>query len=396
MAINNHKHLFLKMAALILCCFLLSGCWDRRELQERSFVLAVAIDKTDEASIKPLDKFAQNTNNRPYRVSLQILQFSPIEKGESKPGSSSTTYVISNTGQTVFEIIRDLAAKNSKTLWFEHIQVIIFSEAVLQENDMQPLLDFFRRDSEIRPRTKMYVTPGEARKILEIQPKTGEPGGISLANISRLYGKNPHIPATNVDLGSTSVQLDKNADFALPRIEYSENEVKINGLALFKKGRFKGYLDEYAIQGGKFILGLEKSALIAAPNPADPSKLIVFELFRHETTLKPHIHGDQIYFELKIAMRGNIGEMNLYHRTDDKEFQDSLCRAIEDEVKRNVDYGHHANQQFNVDALHLGSFVKAYEPETWENIKDRWDDLFPTIPIYTTVKVSITNPGEHK
>lgn len=396
MAANNRRHSFFKLTALILCCFLLSGCWDRHELQERSFVLGVAVDKPDEANIKPLDKFVQTTDNHPYRVSLQILQMSPGERSETKPGGSSKTYVISDTGQTIFEIIRDLAAKNSKLLWFEHIQVIIFSEAVLEENDMETLLDFFRRDSEIRPRTKVYVTPENAQKVLEIQSKTGEPGGIALANISRLYGKNPHIPATNVDLGSTSLQVDKNADFALPRIEYSGNEVKINGLALFKEGRFKGYLDEYAVQGGKFILGLEKSALIAAPNPADPNKIVVFELFRHETRLKPYVNGNQIYFELEIAMRGNIGEMTHYHQADDKEFQDSLCRAIEDEVKHNIDYAHHATQQAGVDAFHLESYVRAYEPEAWENIKDQWNDLFPTIPIYTTVKVSITNPGAHK
>ena len=86
---------------IIGCLLLLSltaltaGCWDRRELQERNFVLAVGIDKVDNS--KPVETFVQPHGEKRYRLSLQLLK--PVSGGEAK--DKSKTYVISNTGESM-------------------------------------------------------------------------------------------------------------------------------------------------------------------------------------------------------------------------------------------------------------------------------------------------------
>jgi spore germination protein KC len=381
---------------VLISTLLLTGCWDRHEIQDRSFVLAVAIDLADEGlehSTK-LETFAQGGTPKPLRLSLQVLSLAPQTRGENKP---SKTYVISNTGRSMHEMLRDANGQNSKPLWFEHIQSIIISEAAVRKFGLTPLIDLFRRDAEVRWRTKIYITPQDARKFLDFVPPTGEAGGIFIGNISRQM-KDLHIAGTNTDLGATSVRLDNKVDVVLPAIELSDKQVKVNAMAVFKKDKFVEYWDEYTVKGAKLLLGIEKAALIAFQCPLHPDETVVFEMFQQDTTVTPHIEGEQISFTIDIAMRGNISEISCSgdHDATDKTFMDKSEALFAQEVQRNIEHSLRVMQNAGVDDAGFGRILKAYEPKTWEKIKDRWDEVFPTIPLTTHVRVSLQNTGEHK
>ncbi|WP_066237175.1 Ger(x)C family spore germination protein [Anaerosporomusa subterranea] len=388
---------------LIVLCMILTGCWDQRELQDRGFVLASAIDANDESSSslkqQRIESFAYPHGGSPYRLSLQMLRLGGQTSEEgSKKSNGGKTYVLSNTGHSLFEMARDMWGQSSKALWFEHQQAIIISEAALKHAGLAHFLDFFQRDSEMRWRTRIYITPGKARPLLEYEPPSGEPGGLFFTALSRQYGKDPHLPTFRTDLGFTTFDLDNGSDIILPRIEMVDNDVKVNGAALFKKDRLVGYIDEYAVKGQKYILGMEKSALITFECPLHPGGVTVFELYRHHTVLTPHVEGDSIYFTLDIAMRGNLGEATcaLKHNTTGRQYQEDARQMFAQEVKRNIEYGRKTAQDLGVDVLNYSRLLKAKEPKTWEKIKDRWDEIFPTIPLIVSVNITILNVGEHQ
>lgn len=402
-----------RLAGILLVlsiAFAVGGCWDRRELQDRNFILAVAIDTAD-AGQKPgqgkqeakTETFVQPHGDKRYRVSLQVLK---IVKGSSdsqsdKGGQSSNggkTYVLSSTGQSLFEIVRDMLGQSSKTLYFEHIQAIVISEAALKQAGLKPIIDLFLRDAEMRWRIRLYVTPGEARPLIEYVPPSKEAGGIYLANISKNHYKDIHIGAARTDLGNTSTRLDNKSDIAIPRIELVDNVVKLRGAAMFKQDKFVGYIDEHAVAGVRMIRATEKSAIITLPGD-DPGNLVAFELFRHDTQLTPHVDGDNIYFTLDITMWGNLGEYQAWHRVskaDDLEFVRQVELRTAEEVKRTVLYGKNCCQSLGVDVLHFGRKLKLYYPDTWDKIKDNWDEIYPNIPLVVSVNVVINQVGEHK
>lgn len=366
-----------------------------RELQDRNFVLAVAIDKADD--VKEVETSVQPHGSKRYRLSLQILKLGA--GGEQK--EESRTFVKSNTGESMFEMIRDMLGQSSKSLWFEHLQVIIISDEVLKEVELGEILDFFKRDSEMRSRIKIYITSGKARPIIEYSPQSKEPGGVFLANASRLHIKNIHIAGARTDLGYTIQYFYNKRDIILPRIEMVDKVVKLGGAAVFKKDKFIGYIDEYAVSGSKMMLGTEKSAVVTIDSPKTPGHQIVFELFRHDTTLTPHVENGVIYFTVEISMYGNIGEIQgdiNENDTMDPEDIRILEVAFAEEIKRNINYTDRIfKKEMKVDPI--GKFagkLKAHEPETWEQVKDQWDELYPTIPLYVSVNVTIKNIGSHK
>lgn len=389
--------------ALISMCLLVSGCWDRRELQDRGFVLAAAIDVEDAGlkpgqskSVREVEDFAQAHGKKKYRLSLQILRFAGSEAGGG--GGQPKTYVISTTGQSMHEMIRDLLGQTSKPVFFEHMQTIIVSEAVLRQTRLSNILDLFRRDGEIRWRIRVYATSKEARPFLEYNPPSGDPGGIYLARLAYNHPKNTHIIGSKTDLGYISQTIDNKDDVRIPRIEMADKVVKLGGATMFKKDRFVGYMDDYGTKGIKLIYGTEKSALIPVACKDHPGNLLVFELFEHQTKLTPHIVGDEVYFTLDISMFGNLGEVSCgqYHNTSDPRYLREAEVAFANEVKRNVQYTLNACKDLGVDIGLFKKQLKNHYPDEWEKIKDRWDEIYPEMPIYTSVNVKVRNLGEHK
>jgi spore germination protein KC len=398
----GYGRLMAGVVVLLCCCLPLSGCWDRKELQERNFVLAVAIDVAD-AGLKPgqgpaakqTETFTQPQGSKKYRLSLQLLRLATGGGDKAK----SKTYVISDTGQSMHEMIRDMLGQSSKSLYFEHIQTIIISEAAVKEEGLAPIIDLFLRDSELRSRIKIYLTSGQARTLLEYVPPDKEPGGIFLANISRQHYRNIHVAGIRTDLGYTAQFLDNNTDVMMSRIELAEGIVKLKGMALFRKDKFSGYVDEYATAGLKMIRGTEKQAVVTIACPEHPNHLLVFDLVRHDTRLQAHVVGDTIYFTLDMNMYGSINEMqgcSGEHDTSNPEYIHKVEIALAEEMKRTVLYGKEVSQKLGVDSLGFGAKLKAYQPETWAKVKDDWDNLYPYIPLVVAVNVTIADTGEHE
>ena len=390
----------LLVCILLLGCVFISGCWDRRELQERGFVVAVAIDLAEEGKQagNELETYtAREGTPKPLRLSVQVLKLTPTG-GESGPKEEGKTFVISNTGWSMHEMSRDMLGQTSKGLYFEHIQSILISEAVVKSYNLRQILDFWRRDGEMRWRTKLFIIPGEARKVLEFVPPTGEAGGTYLANVFRHNTRNPHIGSTKTDLGFTSMALDNKEDVLLPRLEYQDKQVKINGLAIFQEDNFIGYWDEYTIKGIRLGRGNIKSGTFTFSCLEHPGHTVTLELFRHNTILTPHVEGDKIYFMLNVAIRGNISEATCqeYHDTIDSAYLEKAETEFAEEIKRNISHSINLSKQKGIDTMELRKYLKAYEPKTWAQIEDRWDEIYRDLPLVVDVRVSLQNVGEHK
>lgn len=382
--------------------FLTTGCWDLRELQDRNFIMAAAIDTADEGGKGPevtqVETYTQSLDSKPFRLSLQALKLSAPSTQDSKASAASKTFVLSTTGKSNFEMVRDMLGQSSKALYFEHLQTIIISERALKKSNLANLLDFWIRDSEMRWRIKVFVTSGEARSLLEFVPPTGEPGGRFFQGVIFNQKKDAHVPGARTDLGFIVQSLDNGTDSVLPRVEMADKVVKVSGCALFKKGQFMGYADEYTTRGFKLLMGTEKSLVIPVACPEHPEDTVTLEVFHHDTKLAPHFEDGKLYFTLDISMEGTLGEASCrdLHSANQYEYYKMAEQLFADEVKNNALHSYGYLQSMGVDALKFGNIVRAHYPQEWKEMKETWDeDIFPTVPIYVTVDVTIRGIGEH-
>ena len=195
---------------LLICSLTLTGCWDRVEIENRAFVVAIGIDKEDDN----------------YSVSLSV----PLLKKETN--EEDECHIKTATGKTITEALKQLDAKTDKTLYYGQAKLLVLGGDLLNDPKMTDrTIQAMKSNREIDLRINVLAAEN-AKEILEAKPPGETLPGLFVADIYR----NKH------KLGGASFALDlerlassyKNGAI-IPMIKADDNEgtpLKLNGAVL--------------------------------------------------------------------------------------------------------------------------------------------------------------------
>ncbi|WP_231571157.1 Ger(x)C family spore germination protein [Gordoniibacillus kamchatkensis] len=172
------------LLVFVLAVPLLSGCWDRQEIEQRAVVLGVGIDVASEQTVNKNEGEVSHlrgsfpepeTGN--IRVTMQIAVPGRIPLGPGVSGSGgggggaggqNTVWVVDGFGQTINDALNNMQQSVALPLFYGHLRVIVISEAVAKKG-IQNLNDFLRRNPEIRRMTWMVVSRGKAAEVMRLR-----------------------------------------------------------------------------------------------------------------------------------------------------------------------------------------------------------------------------------
>lgn len=127
-----------------ILCLGMAGCWDRVEIEERGFVVGIAIDNAQDQQGQTADLSDQAESLRKVRyvvtyqfVNPEGMQGGGKSSGGKGPGNGESSgqpmFNISTEGKTLLEASRDMVTKASRTPYIEHLKMIIISERIAKE-----------------------------------------------------------------------------------------------------------------------------------------------------------------------------------------------------------------------------------------------------------------------
>ena len=116
----------MKKLLIIPLIFLLTGCWNYRELNQLAITTGIAVDK-------------ENDN---YKITIMIAN---SKKSSSSDGSiTPSAAVYDGTGQTIYEAFKDTSLSVSKQIYLSHIDVLVLSEEVAK-NNLTDVIDLIKK-----------------------------------------------------------------------------------------------------------------------------------------------------------------------------------------------------------------------------------------------------------
>ena len=145
------------LCMLSLCgVILLSGCWDRVEINDLAIVTAAAIDATDDNQIE---------------LSLQVFIPKSLSSGGGQGGGGgggggATTLVRSHKGINMSDAMSKLQSEIPRKIFWGQCKVFIFGEK-LAKKGIQKEIDFILRHPQARERAYLFVSEGKAKSVLE-------------------------------------------------------------------------------------------------------------------------------------------------------------------------------------------------------------------------------------
>ncbi|MEK4508465.1 Ger(x)C family spore germination protein [Paenibacillus sp. FSL K6-2524] len=404
---NNgiHKRVIL-LVILSILSGLLAGCWDQLEIEDRALVLGLSIDNVPADNQKQDDQTTHTKNSihlPMLRVTAQIavpgrVPLGPGGEGSGGAGDQNPVWVIQVFGHTIDDAMNNLQQEISDPRYLIHLRVIIISEDVAR-NNLNDLNDYLRRNPEVRRRTWLLVSEGEASKFMNINPPLQRVPTLYTLTTMEKAVESGKFPADYLGVFWSS-QSKWGENGYLPYISLRNNEnILIKGLAYFSNGLMVGstvpieigaYMSMKGINPGGYSILLnspEYGPVMIKVNDRfskvkvdiKDGKPYITYIITLDTSLDSILHSNA-----QVSSSQSLKELNLYF---EKEALKIFGRLIKE------------TQQAQSDIFGIGEHVRAYAPSFWRksiHSEHDWEQMYSDIIIEVKVKASIRNVGLKK
>ncbi|MBP3039689.1 Ger(x)C family spore germination protein [Bacillaceae bacterium Marseille-Q3522] len=370
---------------IISSCLLLTGCWDRKEVNDIGLVLGVAIDKSEDNQIE---------------LTLQILIPRTAGSGQQGAsgggGSQSPMFSVKSViGENIADAASKLEGKYSRTIFWGHCTMYIIGEELAKEEGIRKQLDFLLRHPEPRGRAYLYISKGKAANFLEkppsLEPYTGE-------GLRKLSEKHIGIDTTLKDVSQMLSSDAKAGQMPFmntqPEKEGEEGKqvITITETAILKNDKMVGYVDEYTTRG---LLWLRNEGEVKAITvKLDKDQSVSIDPIRQSIKLVPAIENGKWKITGKISLDGNAIQNEATFDMMDPEIIKKVEKEAEKRIKQRINQTlNQIQKEMKVDVFGFAETFHRRFPRQWENVKNHWDDIFPEVEVTLDVNVKIRRSG---
>lgn len=373
----------LKVKMIIAISFLmLTGCWDRTEINEYAYWMGTALDLTDK---------------KEFRVSAQIAIPQEIGTVPKQGSAGRGTLLLTAEGRTLLDTCQTIQNKLPRRLFTGHRRAVFISEK-LARNGLQDILDMYTRNPNLSVRTGLFVVKGaapeEALKVkspfnpfssdaIVRQDKYAKIGDIAARDLIVSYSSESGCPVLS------AISMDNLTK------EERNNVVDINQLALFNKQlQLVGYLEGDNAMVTLWMINRLKQYFMTAYIPSGNGYATI-----DATNLKSRIRTVQNNGKLgiKITLAGNatVRESNtsldLGETADLSTLQNELNNRYEQLAKDTVAL---VQKKYRTDVFGFGETIHRNHPQEWRNLRGDWEKGFTELEVTVECIIKVKRIGE--
>ncbi|KEQ24543.1 Ger(x)C family spore germination protein [Paenibacillus tyrfis] len=383
------------MLLLVLCASLMTGCWNRRELNELAIAVAIGIDKA----------------GNQHQVTVQVVNPSEISKKTSGvPYAPVTIYKM--RGDTIAECIRKLTVESPRLMYLSHVRLLVLSEEVAREG-IRHTLDYFSRDREFRPDFYVAVSRhATAETVLSLFTQLEKiPANQlydSLKNSEKYWaptigihldeliddlikeGVNPVLTGISVKGDQAKGKSKENVgNIAMP------THLQFTSIGVFNKDRLIGWMNETDSKGYNYIKGNVKGTVGSLLLNENKKERVSNELIKSSTKTTGTLVGGRPHITVVIKGEGNIAEVetskvDLSRAKPVLELEHAMNRRIEELALHCIKK---AQQQFKTDIFGFGEVMRRSEPAFWQKEKARWSEYFQKLTVDVKSDIKLRRSG---
>lgn len=396
MAVRHHRKRLTILLAAAMLGSLLTGCWNRRELNELAITVGMGIDKAGDQ----------------YVVSAQVVDPSEVASRKSAPGSRTPVVLYKEQGSSVIEAMRKMTTKAPRRIYMSHLRMLVLGEELAQEG-IAPVLDFFSRGHELR--TDFFITVAKndkAENILKVlTPLEKIPANEMYASLetsqffwSPTYGvyldkllsqlvaegRNPAITGIHIVGDETRSGQQSNLSVIEP-----PGMLQYVGFGVFKLDKLIGWLNDDESKGYNYLSDQVRSAVAHFTCP-DGNGRIVLEILRAHTRLsgKKTPEGNP-KIQVHVRAEGDIAEVACRIDLNDTKVFDQLQEMAERRIRELMEKTiRKAQKELDDDFLGFGAVLNRSFSHDWEQRwKANWPELFPNVPVEMKIDYKLRRVG---
>lgn len=401
---------------LTLSTFLLTGCYNKKELDNLAYVIALGADvgSGDELSIT-------------YQIAVPVK----ISSDSGKTGEENyiTHTVMANSLYTGNSKVNSLT---SKEVNLSHVKLIVYSEE-LAKQDLSGHINGIVSNVSIRPKTTVALCKGKAKDFLEnITPNLEA----SPARYYELLFESPRytddtIASELINFYSTAGALDqattllilsnesgdeeksskskneeniKNEQQMTGMSNESENdggeeksdnkknksETKFLGIAAFNGGKMVGTVPEELVASHLILTSALKNGNITVEDVEEKNKLVSINLRQNKKCkFDVNVQSETPEINISIDLTAKLQSSNSTTNYLTNKNKNALKEKIEEKLEKQLSKYLKLTQEFNSDIAGIGKYVKT-KYLTWEEFeKSNWLENYKNAKINVQVNINL-------
>lgn len=370
----------LVMLMSFLVVILTTGCWNRKELDQLGIQLGTAIDKVGDN----------------YQVAVQVVIPGEVSVRTASSGRSPVT-LYKATAPTVFEAFRKLTETSSRKIYSAHIRVLVIGESLAREG-ISDILDMFFRNPEARTDFYLMVARGSsAEQVLKILTSLEK---IPADNLFYALDTSAKIwaPTTTVALDElidelvsegrnpvlTGVRLIGNPKLGerTTNVEAIDPEARtrITGLAVFRKDKLIGWLNERESKGYNYIMDNVSSS--AGHQVCPKEGYVVLETIRNHTKVKSSVVDGEPHIKITSKTVASIADVECSIDLMNNDTINLLEQGAEENMTKLMkNVIETAQQKFALDIFGFGDIFYKQNPKAWKLLKEDWSEHFVKLKV---------------
>lgn len=399
------QNLIKQIIVFLLIAPLLSGCWDRLEIEDRAVVLAIGIDvanpgdEKESSNATHIIKKQSVPNMKLIRITVQIAVPGriPLGTGGGSGGSpgQKPVWVLTSVGYTIEDSLMNLQQQLADPLFYGHLRVIVLSEAIAR-NGITNENDFFRRQPQVRRTVWMVVSKGPAADIMNANPQLERVPTLYLLTTlehARQMGKLP-----NNFLGVFFSQSSaKGQEGSVPYLELRKaSNIEISGLAYFRDDKMVGNTTAPQIGQYMAIEEINPGGYSDLKEVKDSNTSVIFKTMHRKSRITTTIKNGKVYTKVNIQVEGDLEEISNENfditKGNLKKLEDSLGKGASQAVEKFIQQ----TQKDGSDIFGFGEYVRATQPGYWNKqvkTKIEWQRLYEDMNVEVKVLVKIRRIG---
>lgn len=385
----------LLLAGLLLHASLLTGCWNRRELNDLAVVVALGVDLEETG----------------YLVTVQVVNPNEVRSQRSSSGSASVvTYT--EKGVSIPDALQRMLGKVPRQLYLSHLRVMVFGESLARKG-LIDVLDYAAREHGLRNDFYMLVAKGsKARDVLSVvtpfekipaeslfssimvsNKKWAATGRIKLQHFITVLdrgGSNPVLSGVRVE---GDKKKGRNNDFL--REIRPETMLKHEGLAVFRKDKLVGWLGEDDSKTVNYMINNVSGTTGFVPCPGRGKGSIGVSIVQSKTSIKA-VKGEdgKPAFRVRHVLEANVDDVQCELDLSDPGSITLIEKELEDLARGNTASNiREVQRKFASDIYGFGEALHRQMPKEWAKYKSEWDSYFKTAKIEVNVEVALRKVG---
>ncbi|MFC5468874.1 Ger(x)C family spore germination protein [Cohnella suwonensis] len=372
-----------KYSALLAGFGLLTGCWDRIEMDDIALVMGSGIDITDDGQLD---------------VSLQIaLPTGTTGSMQSGGKDKKPVLVVSTIGKDGMDVQHKMQKQLSRRVFLGHRGVIVIGEKYARQG-VDQVLDNLLRTPDARANAFIVTTYGcEAKEIMKMPYDLEQIPAIGINKV--MYGE------VNLNVKIDDFLSALSSDGSSPvtagiRIinKGTDDEIfSIDRIAVYRENKLAGFLSRNELKAYLLFRGqYERMKMSTQIVPKEKSfkGTVGISILGVDKKIRTTIKNGTPEISVSLKVKGRVWEndtnLNLTKAENlnlvKKKFTDELQKMVESLVDR-------AQKKYQADIFDFGREVHIEHPYVWKQIKNQWIDLYPTVPVIVKADFTIERMG---